>query len=222
RHNGFSARGMGGQIALCLPEQELVVVTTGDNQGRSGTEQASFDAIWEELLPALDQPGDGEPAARTAAGPAAAAAAELERVRAGLALAPVPVQGSFRAGEDFTGRWSLDEQHPPFTGLALAVGAERGQLHLTDRGGRQNTFTVGIRRLGRGELPGYGYETLVSGAWLDEQTFYLRVHVLGLYLAQLGLNVAGRGETVRLTMTKAAEAFAQEYQGTVSGHRAAG
>src|SRR5699024_4364523 len=107
------------------------------------------------------------------------------------------------AGEDFTGRWSLDEQHPTFTGLALAVGAERGQLHLTDRGGQQHTFTFGIGTLVPGELPGYGYETLASGAWLDEQTFYLRVHVLGLYLAQLELNVAVRGETVTLTMTKA-------------------
>ena len=221
RHNGFSARGMGGQIALCLPDRELVVVSTGDNQGRTGTEQAFFDAIWDELLPALDRDGDSEPAAGTTAAPAAAAAEELDHVRAALALAPVPVQGSSRAGNDFTGQWLLDQQHPTFTGLALSVAADRGELHLTDRDGQQRTFVFGIGHLMAGTLPGYGYESLTSGAWLDEQTLYLRVHVLGLYLAQLELTVSVRGDAMTLTMNKAAEAFAQEYQGTVSRHQAA-
>ncbi|WP_022918161.1 serine hydrolase domain-containing protein [Ruania albidiflava] len=218
RNGGFSARGMGGQIALCLPEEELVVVTTGDNQGRTGTEQAFFDAVWDELLPALhglraDHPGDDD---------APEAVAELERVRAGLALPPVPVRGGSHAEGGFTGRWAVDDQHSTFTTLAVSVGAHRGDLHLTDRAGQQRTFAFGIGALVRGKLPGYGYETLTSGAWLDEQTLYLRVHVLGLYLAQLELTLSVRGAAVTLTMSKAAEGFAQEYQGTVSGHWAAG
>jgi len=208
RHGGFSARGMGGQIALCLPERELVVVTTGDNQGRSGTEQAFFDAVWDELLPTLEEPE----------APSPEAVEELNRVREGLALTAVPI----RAGHhrELTGRWILDEHHGTFTALALSVVAERGQLELTGRDGRLRTFGFGVGALLPGELPGYGYETLSSGAWLDEQTLYLRVHVLGLYLAQLEISVAMRGDAVTLTMKKDAEAFANEYQGTVSGHRA--
>ncbi len=209
RHGGFSARGMGGQIALCLPEKDLVVVTTGDNQGRTGTEQAFFDAVWDELLPALDDPGAASPEAVT----------ELGRVRARLALAPVPVRQTARAGQDFAGRWRLDE-HPYFHTLDLATSTEGGRLQLTTRDGQVRTFAFGIGTLVPGELPGYGYPTLVSGAWLDEQTFALHVHVLGRYLAQLDLSVALRGDAVTLTMTAAAEAFAEEYRGTVSGHGA--
>ena len=205
RHNGFSARGMGGQIALCLPDQELVVVTTGDNQGRTGTEQAFFDAIWDELLPALDASEVGPPEA----------AQQLQRVRAGLALRPVPVRAAHR--RDFSGRWMLDAHHDTFTGLALTVTSDHGRLELTDRGGQRRTFAFGIGHLLPHELPGYGYETLSSGAWLDEQTFYVRVHVLGRYLAQLELSVSVCGTAVTVTMDKAAEGFAEEYRGTVSG-----
>src|SRR5699024_4315771 len=109
-----------------------------------------------------------------------------------------------RAGHhrEFTGRWRLDEQHGTFTAITLSVAADRGQVDLTGRDGQVRTFSFGVGALLSDELPGYGYETLSSGAWLDEQTLYLRVHVLGLYLAQLEISVAMRGDAVTLTMKK--------------------
>ncbi len=33
RNNGFACYGMGGQLAVCLPEQALILVTTADTIG---------------------------------------------------------------------------------------------------------------------------------------------------------------------------------------------
>lgn len=53
RHNGFLAWGIGGQIMLCLPDYDVALITTGSSFDRSGDHQLVFDAVWEELLPAL-------------------------------------------------------------------------------------------------------------------------------------------------------------------------
>lgn len=208
RHDGFSARGMGGQIALCLPEHELVVVTTGDNQPVGGADQAFFDAVWEELLPAIDDPAPADSSATTA----------LDRVVASLALAPVPVSTGM-AGQNLSAAWALDEGEVPFRRLSLEVSSAGGELRLTTREGQERAFPFGIGTLVRHELGGYGYDTLSSAAWLDEHTLYLRSQVIGTYHAQLDFTVAVYGDDVTVVMNRVAEMFAEEYQGTVSGHR---
>lgn len=209
RHGGFSARGMGGQIALCLPDHDLVVVTTGDNQPVGGADQAFFDAVWEELLPAVDAPASVGPAE----------VEKLARVTASLALAPVPIVEGAWPSTHVPAVWALDAGQSAFVRLSLQVDDAGGELRLTAHDGQEHPFPFGLGTLVRHELPGYGYETLSSAAWLDEQTLYLRSHVLGDYHAQLGFTITVREDAVTLTMNRAAELFAEEYQGTASGHR---
>ena len=65
RH-GYRGDGAYGQFCLVLPEQNAVVVTTGDTEMM----QAVLDAVWTHLLPAFDNPSalgdDGRLAARLA------------------------------------------------------------------------------------------------------------------------------------------------------------
>ena len=53
RDNGYAFYGMGSQLAFCLPDLELIVVTTGDTQGCKSDMHAIQEAIWQELLPAI-------------------------------------------------------------------------------------------------------------------------------------------------------------------------
>ena len=209
QHGGFSARGMGGQIALCLPDHDLLVVTTGDNQPVGGADQAFFDAVWEELLPALTGPVLADPAA----------ADDLADLVGSLSLAPVPLVAGV-AAKELSATWQLDEGYVPFARLALEAGESGGELRLITHDGQEHTFPFGVGTFIRHELPGYGYETLSSAAWLDEHTLYLRSQVIGHYHAQLDFTVAVQGDGVTLAMNRAAEMFAEEYEGTVSGHRA--
>ncbi|MDE5893761.1 MAG: beta-lactamase family protein [Acetatifactor sp.] len=45
--------GMGGQLVLCYPAHELLVVTTADTQGMNGANQLIYDAVSQLLLPGL-------------------------------------------------------------------------------------------------------------------------------------------------------------------------
>lgn len=206
QHGGFSARGMGGQIALCLPGHDLVIVTTGDNQPVAGADQAFFDAVWEELLPALTDPAPADPAA----------ADDLADLVASLSLTPVPVVAGVAPGE-VSATWQLDEGVVPFARLGLDVGATGGELRLVTPDGQDRTFPFGIGTFVRHDLPGYGYETFSSAAWLDVHTLHLRSQVIGRYYGQLDLTVAVQADSATVVMNRAAEMFAEEYEGTVSG-----
>lgn len=70
-------------------------------------------------------------------------------------------------------------------------------------------------------LPGYGYETHTSGAWLDGSTLYLQAQVVGDWLAQIQIfvHLNDSADQVVCRMRAAAEFFAQEYDGLLVGHR---
>jgi len=53
-YDGFAFHGMGGQLALMHPEQDLVVVATADDQLDGSVIRTVQSAVWEGLLPALD------------------------------------------------------------------------------------------------------------------------------------------------------------------------
>lgn len=209
RDDGYSMRGMGGQIALCLPAQDLVIVTTGDNQGVGGADQAFFDAVREELVPALGTPLDADPHA----------SAELTRYTGSLALRPLPVSGTVRSGATFRGVYELDPGPTAFVRVELDVSPGSGVLRLHTADGQEREIPFGVGSLVQHELPVYGYETRSSGAWVDEDTLHVHCHVLGRYLAQIDLVIAVQTESATLVMSRAAEAFAEEYEGTVSGRR---
>ena len=47
---GFVLYGMGGQLAISIPSEDLLVVTTADTQGMQGGNQIIYDAIYRNLL----------------------------------------------------------------------------------------------------------------------------------------------------------------------------
>ncbi|SFC44480.1 serine hydrolase domain-containing protein [Butyrivibrio sp. YAB3001] len=50
---GYVLYGMGGQLAISLPEKELLIMTTADTQGIAGGNQVIYDAIYNILLPSI-------------------------------------------------------------------------------------------------------------------------------------------------------------------------
>jgi hypothetical protein len=53
RHGGNVLFGMGGQLALYLPDEDIYMVTTADTQGRQGGVQLIYDAFFEEIYDKL-------------------------------------------------------------------------------------------------------------------------------------------------------------------------
>ena len=54
-HGSIVCYGMGGQLAILLPEYNTAIVTTADTQGYQGGNQVIYDAIFRHILPELEK-----------------------------------------------------------------------------------------------------------------------------------------------------------------------
>lgn len=57
-HNGFAMYGMGGQLAVYVPDKDIILITTADAQGRKGGVQLIYDSFWDEIIDKLDNDKD--------------------------------------------------------------------------------------------------------------------------------------------------------------------
>ncbi|MDZ5077221.1 serine hydrolase [Nesterenkonia sp. HG001] len=241
RRQSFAAWGMGGQIMLVVPWLEAAVVVTGDNQHIESDAQLLHDTLWGELLdPLAEQVGAAPGEVREgASGPVADGPAPLleipddvtaPRELAGVSGAPLPMwlahdAGTYRASfalETGPGRQSealgAGEE---LVGLEIRSTGDLGELTLRTADGRRLRFPYRYGGHARHDLPGYGYETHTSGAWLDGNTLSVHAHVVGDWLAQIQLLVhVGDGAQMVCRMRASAEFFAQEFDGLLIGRQA--
>lgn len=201
RHGGFAALGMGGQVALCIPEADLVVVATGDNQPEGLGFDALLDAVWDELLPAIVPQAPGTTALSGASSFAPSAPRGMQ-----------PSPAVRRA-------WTLLPGDTDLVRVEAITDVTHGKLVMTTVSGSVREIPFGIGDFVAHDLPGYGYPSRSAGAWVDATTLYVRTHVDGDYLAQLEFTLGTDGDAVTIVMNRSAELFADEYRGTASGRR---
>ncbi|WP_022873051.1 serine hydrolase domain-containing protein [Nesterenkonia alba] len=215
RHGGFAARGMGGQLIVCLPDQDLIMVVTGDNQPRPDGTAQLLDALWDEVLPHLSaEPLPDDPAAQEA----------LRADTDGLELSALPPGGK---GVSVNRQYSVCDEAGHRFDLSIVTTAGEGHLTLYPVGEAEAAASsdtpaaweipFGIGRNIRHSLPNYGYETYSSGTWVDENTLHIRSMTIGLYHGHIEFTLHFSGEWATLVMQKTAEFFADEYQGVYSG-----
>jgi hypothetical protein len=142
RH-GFRGDGAYGQFCLVLPEQDAVVVTTGDTEMM----QSVLDAVWAHLVPAFDSPSP---------------AGDDDRLATRLAALALPAEGAGTYdGDDWVAASAVTEQPD---GWALTVAAADHWLVIGcgDRRWRRTSAPVGN---------GMALVVEAQGRWTEPETF---------------------------------------------------
>lgn len=207
RNNGFCLWGMGGQFALCLPDHDLVIVATGDNQPSASAYQDFFDAVWEELLPQVSVGSlPDNPAGH----------AKLLRMIDGLEL-PLP-EGVTESPTADGQTYQFDANEIGLVETTLSMADDRGKFSFKNtRGNFEIVFGIG-KRIEHG-FPEYGYRCSSAGAWLDARTFRIECMIIDDYLAQCSIVLAFSDDRITVVMDKEAEFFLDEYVGSASGRK---
>jgi len=142
RH-GYRGDGAYGQFCLVLPEQDAVVVTTGDTEMM----QTVLDAVWAHLVPAFDSPS---------------AAGDDDRLATRLAGLALPAEGAGTyPGDDWLTAHAVTEQ--PY-GWDLTVTAANQRLVVGCGDGRWYRTSAPV---------GNGMALVVEaqGRWTEPKTF---------------------------------------------------
>ncbi|MBQ8351390.1 MAG: serine hydrolase [Clostridia bacterium] len=226
RGDGFAFFGMGGQYTIYRPDLDITLVCTGDNQGFAGAVPLLF-ALFEELI--LEEAGSPLPANEAAqASLAAFAASRTLAVADGIAHTKTveEIDGvTYTCAENPCGIKKFSFRFAGKQGL-LAYENEQGEKELPF-GLCENLF---------GKFPQYGYsdshggcktengflyDCATSAGWVEERKLLLRAQVIDRYFGNLTIIAYfGTDGTATLQLEKHAEAFMDEYRGTVRGRMA--
>ena len=216
RNGAFGLLGMGGQIAVCMPKERLLVVTTADVQSQPDGEQAIFNAIWDTLYPRVKNPSPLD------AGKEEASYAELQKRIGSLSIEPV--QGSLCLPEPAAksnGKTFRMEKNPMgIQSLRFDFRGDSGKMTFSRQDG-EHILTFGLGSWEQQQFPVYDYECIASGAWVQnragEENLLVRCYIIDEFLATMKICVVFKGDTVTIVMHKFAELFLQEYEGFASG-----
>lgn len=201
--SGYTCYGMGGQLAIVLPKQNLICVTTADTQDIAGGNQLIYDALYDEVLPYLSD-------SALAADPEAAAilAAQTATLSVPFVTAAGTAPKAFCSGQSYR----LDANAHQFTRVSLVIHPEEdsGELHYTLAG---NSYTIpfGINRLVSSVYPGYNTYGAASGGWLPDQTFYIKFQLLDEAIGSIHFQLAFHDHFVTIFMRKREESLFCEY-----------
>ena len=205
-HNGYCCYGMGGQYACYYPDQNMMLITTADTQGRAGGTQLIFDAFYQEIY---DKIGTSFKAENV----------ELGEYLATRTLFCVEGNNTSPVLENINNvKFILDENKNGFKWISLSVEQGEGVLQYeTMEGTFALPFGIGYNKII--EFPKYHYKAAVSGAFRDDNTLLIKSHIVDECVGNVFIQLVFKGDEITVLMRKFEETMFKEFDGFISGRR---
>lgn len=204
RHNGYAMHGIGGQLAIVLPDFDFILCTVADVQLEQGGVWDIFDALWGEVLPYLK----GERAPEASGGP------ERERLLAErLASLRIPSVAHRAEWEE----WPERRFHFGPNALGIEwLELSRGELRYRSMG-TECALSFGLGEQWQGMFPGSTEPCLVSGGFVAPHVLLLRIHVLGDVPGGAVMQIALNGWRVTVQARSTRPVKLEGFDGVASG-----
>lgn len=210
QHNGFACYGMGGQLAVCLPDYDLILITTADTQGIQGGTQLIFNSLYEEILPHLSD--DPLPANELSL-------AQLQSDIHRLSITPLKGDLSSPLMHNLHQQAYLLNPNPSeFTSLSLEFrkNSTEGILTLM-RDNKCLSLPFGLGHIVPSIFPIYEQKCCTSGIWLNQHTLYIKSHIIDECIGSVHFHLTFKENTLSLYMKKIEETFFNEFAGYIQG-----
>lgn len=207
RNNGYAMFGMGGQFAVCFPEQDLILVTTADLQEQPYGATIMFEAFYSEIFDKLaDQPLPAN----------AQAWAELQATIEKAAIKPLTGNKSSLTNSVNQQQYIFPENQMGLKSIKLELGDQQGKLYYTNQTG-SHQLVFGLEELVVSQFPHYNWKCASSAAWADQKTLVIKSHIIDEEIGTITIQLAFKDSRVTVYMKKVIESGFSEFSGFVSG-----
>lgn len=193
---GFYMYGLAGQMALCLPEEQLVLCTTADMMLSSTGVQPIFDAFFRHLSGIGDLPSDAQDAAA------------LRQYISGLQLAPLP-------GRQTQGRVHIPLQESQLAMTALTLQADGLVFHID---GRDDLLPCVPGQWREGVFPGTTQRCISSGGWVSDNRYVMHCELCDDFVCPMALSLTINGGRAALRVNSGLWECVQGWSGLGWGH----
>ncbi len=212
RNNGFAMYGMGGQLAVCLPEYKLLYATIGDTTGDPTGVQNLYEAFWENIYPSVVK---NTVPLKSNAEEQKLLEERLEKLAfkttvEGEAFLPwnTQIDGkkySFAPNEAnlvwMRLKWNNEAQ------ITLDYENHKGVHSLLFQPGEVLSYP----------FSGEGPELMACGGWVCENNLTLQVNVIGEVFGNVRAQLVFRENTVTVYLKRTAEDLLKDYSGIATG-----
>lgn len=212
RNNGYVLFGMGGQLALYVPEKDIFMVTTADAQGRQGGVQLIYEAFWNEIYHKIsnqDSPLPANPAATK----------ELENFCNTRELFVIP--GNIDSPvidtvNDVT--YTFEKNSCNFKEMKLSINkvSNEGILSYENASGRHEIL-FGLGHNVFGQFPDYNLKYGASASFHTENTLLIKIQIIDSAIGNMFISLNFKEQYVTVMLRKIEESLFQEYNGVFSG-----
>lgn len=220
--NGFGCFGMGSQIAICLPDLDMVIVMTGDTQEMETRQYAAYHLFFDLVYPEIQN---------LTASINKKDVQILKEMTSNLVLQTAPGSSSHPMMQEINHKkYVLDDNPLKWTSVQFDFQQDEGIItYVNDRGEKQLHFGLGkqvITSFPETHYSGYRisvpnnqeYRCAISAGWDAPGTLTLVCYIIDDYFGTLKMNFAFKDTSMTLYASKVAEWFLDDYQGTASGH----
>ena len=206
---GFVLYGMGGQLAICLPDQDMLIVTTADTQGYQGGNQIIYDTLYRYLL---DEPQE------KSCGPDSKDYQELCAFADTLSIEPpsFPCSHSYR-NMDLT--YDLAENPQGFEKLHLHLSQDGPSSISFEQNNTLHNISFGIQSMCEGLFPIYENAYTAGACFTRENVLYIRIHLIGESVGSVHFQLFFEDDELTLFMRKIEETYFKEFDGHLYGRR---
>ena len=239
--DGFVLYGMGGQLVIVCPKENMILVTTADTQGYSGGNQIIYDAFYENIL---------EPYRKDIKHQSEHSFEKLRKFEkeARLSTLSEEINGCIFPGtkefSDFLGKYDgaifcfreeteiktadgncqnisnpLSSSHP-LKALELRLNPDFDpRLIFTYADNEKYDLPFGYSKNIEGTLPLYKNHTISSAALIAKDTLYIRVRISDDLLGSVHIELYLEDELLTLYMKKIEETSFKEFNTHLLGKR---
>ena len=222
KNNGFSFRGMGSQLAYCMPDKEFIFTCIADTQGDEPTAGRGItEAMWQELYNPMSSAHLSE------------SPESLLKLNKKIdSLAFIPQEGKLTspmAADINAVEYQMFENPMGITKMRFIFQADKVVWEYTNAQG-DNSLAFGLGKYIADKFPQKNYfgrrigtagnrmyDCVASAVWVQQHKLSLLVYITDDYLGTLKITVAFKDHHIAVYMTKVAEWFLNEYEGFAGG-----
>lgn len=207
RYGGFCFYGLGGQLALCFPKYDFILVTTANTQGNTESNAPIYDAFYNQIFPYLKST---EPII-----PDTKAQQALEHKLDILEIKPLQGIGILN-GELKSQSYLFKEHTLSISKLTITCNRHEGTIDWVKEN-RLFSVKFGISSLEIQEFPNTRYQCMSSGAWVSDSTLRIRIELIGDVFATLEISLCFKEHCLTAFIKSSGEDFLKQYEGFATG-----
>ncbi len=228
---GFVLYGMGGQLGISIPSENLLIMTTADTQGMQGGNQIIYNAIYDSLLGSKELSADEDSDYKALCEYADSLIINPPRLPESYAytdtykndvklpdfIKKIASETSENDKDSITLTYKLDENRSEFDSLSLTLSEDSTSHMSFGQNKALHTIYFKINKMAKGLFPVYETPYTAGAVWSRDNVLYVRAHLIGESVGSVHFQFFFEEKEITVFMRKIEETYFQLFDGHLHG-----